>query len=377
MTAVARGLGDSKHNRERPVPEAAADWYLYFEDQPNLTEAQRVRFVEWLRRSPLHIEEFLRVGGLRAEIAGLPPDGMPEIEKLVAAARENVVELESGRPDSGSVAAHALPSRRGRWYAAAAALLLTIAGSLYLLAPTDIVPASYATGLGEQRSILLSDGSVVVLNTTTRIDVRFTSSNRRIRLHAGEAVFEVAPDSGRPLRVTAGPAEVVAIGTRFNVYLQDEQTIVTVMEGRVAVSSVARPARPDHLAPDTPGTMEVHQGNQVTVRPRAPVDEPRAVDVAAATAWRDRRLIFDGTTLAGAVREINRYNHKKLALADAELAAQRISGVFAANKPEAMVTFLKAVGNVRCEEVDGGWLIHSNSPESAGSTSSTAPTGES
>ena len=379
MTAGASAVSDSKENLNTSIPEEAADWYLYFEDQPNVDEAQGARFVEWLRRSPLHIEEFLRVGGLRAEIAGLPPDAIPEIEKLVVAARENVVELESRRPALPGVDANASSSRKGRRskrYAAAAALLVTIAGSLYLFAPTDLVPESYATELGEQRSILLSDGSVVVLNTASRIDVRFTGSDRRISLHAGEAVFEVAPDPGRPLRVIAGPAEVVAIGTRFNVYRQDEQTIVTVMEGRVAVSSAARPARPEQLSSGISETMEVIQGNQVTVRLRSPVDAPRVVDVTVATAWRDRRLIFDGSTLASAVREINRYNHKKLGLADAELDAQRISGVFAANKPEAMVTFLKVIGNLRCEEIDGGWMIHSNSPEPASSTTSTAPTGK-
>lgn len=373
-------MGESDKPRDHSIPEEAAKWYLFFEERPNATEAQRARFVEWLRRSPIHIEEFLRVGGMRAEISGQPSDGMPHIAELIAAARENVVGFPSPSAKSakpGKPKTHAFGKRRRAWYAAAGALLVVLALSLHFHGPSEFAPLGFATELGEQRSIALSDGSVVVLNTATRIDVLFTDSERLIRLHSGEAVFEVAADARRPLRVLAGPAEVVAIGTRFNVYRQKQQTVVTVVEGRVAVRNLPGSTGSEHQALVRQGGVEVSQGNQVTVRPNVPVDEPRAADITAATAWRDRRLIFDGAALAYALREINRYNHRKLELGDENLAIQRISGVFAAHKPEAMVTFLQAVGNMRSVESGEGWVIHSAAAQLPGHSGFPARTNDS
>ena len=353
-------------NRERPVREQAADWYVRLEGTSGVGEAERARFVDWLRRSPVHVEEFLRVGGVRGTLAALPADCVPDVHKLVAEARGNVVGLDCAGT-ARSAPAPGVRKRRARWYVGAAAAVAVVVASVYLLtpsanAPSVNAPSAFVTALGEQRSILLSDGSVVELNTATRIEVAYTATERLIRLLAGEAVFEVASGRARPLRVLAGPAEVVALGTRFNVYRQEAQTVVTVVEGRVSVSHVGLSAEAAR-APQGGRVVEVWQGNQVTVGATGPVAAPSAVDVLATTAWRDRRLVFDGTSLGNAIREINRYNHRKLQLADEALSGQRISGVFAANQPEAMVVFLEAVGEMQFEETERGWLIRSASPE--------------
>lgn len=345
-------MTDPRKDRGRPVAEQAADWYLRLQEAPG--RAERARFADWLRRSPVHVEEFLRVGGVRNTVANLPADCVPDVRELVAGARRNVVDLGSdGSREAGNVRRR---RRLGPWSAAVAGGVAMVAVSLALVVLRDEGVSAFETNLGEQRSILLADGSMVELNTATRVEVSYSATERRVRLRAGEAVFDVRPDPERPLRVLAGPAEVLALGTRFNVYRQEDQTVVTVVQGRVSVTRVG----PEAGRRATAGAaVQVGQGEQVTVRAAEPLTEPNAVDVLAVTAWRDRRLVFDGSRLDRVVREINRYNHRKLELVDADLAPRRISGVFAANRPDAMAVFLQTVGGMHLEETGRGWTIRS------------------
>src|SRR5581483_7239884 len=126
---------------------------------------------------------------------------------------------------------------RAPWVPAlvAAALLIVSVGAWVLMR----VPTSFETEVGEQRSVVLQDGSVVTLNTSSHIDVDLRKDRRVIRLSRGEALFQVARDATRPFDVVAGPVTVQAVGTEFNVDRRDARTTVTVVEGQVRVSTQA------------------------------------------------------------------------------------------------------------------------------------------
>src|SRR5690606_34920469 len=96
---------------------------------------------------------------------------------------------------------------------------------------------TYATAVGEQRRIELTDGSVVHLNTRSRLEVAFTDGARDIRLLEGEATFTVEGDPARPFSVHAGTNIIRAIGTQFNVLRRPSGTTVQVIEGEVRVST--------------------------------------------------------------------------------------------------------------------------------------------
>src|SRR5205823_10321982 len=93
----------------------------------------------------------------------------------------------------------------------------------------------FETRHGEQLSRRLPDNSVLHLNTDSAVTIRFGKTERLVTLMSGQADFEVAHDPERAFRVFAGAAEVVAIGTKFDVRLEHDATVVTVVEGRVAV----------------------------------------------------------------------------------------------------------------------------------------------
>ena len=210
---------------------------------------------------------------------------------------------------------------------------------------------TYATNAGEMRSIALEDGSVVELNTRSRLRARFTANERRLQLLAGEAIFNVAKNPRRPFRVFAGSTEIVAVGTQFNVDAHDSRTVVTVLEGRVRVTNST------DIPAQGAGPMELNRGEQAVIAKHQPPKRISAADTAKATAWTERRLFFEGTTLADVATEFARYNDRIIRINDQVLAARRITGVFNATDQATFVEFLRTHSDVRVREDERGWTL--------------------
>lgn len=362
------------------IAEQAADWYLRVEEEGRVPLAEREAFVRWLRASPAHVEEFMRVGAMHRQVAALDIAALPDVREALRDAAANVVDLEPVAKDARGGAIPGGPRRRP-WYwavAASAAVVAVVTGWLALTPglqtgrDSSVAGDLYETALGEQRSVLLSDGSIVELNTRSALRVMYSDAERRVALLAGEAVFDVTKDPDRPFRVDAGTTIVEAIGTRFNVYRQSEQTVVTVVEGLVAVKrSDVAVALPPPAAGDMARlpVFELASGDQVAIPVAGEIATPSAVDADKAIAWTERRLVFDGDSLATVARELNRYNREQLVIADAMLARQPISGVFDANDPATLLSFLETVGGFRVEPHPSmnGWILYPADDASVGS----------
>ncbi len=351
--------------------EQAADWFLRFDDAAAaLPEAELREFGAWLKRSPQHIEEFLQVSALHAELSTAHNAGFPGVQELVDAARLNVVDIVN---TDTAAQPHAPRRRRVRMRrvigGAAAMVLLVMAAQHFVIDPADFETVAapdqtYSTDVGELRSVVLADGSVVNMNTRSTLNVHFTAESRLVELSAGEAIFDVQKDAARPFQVKSGRTVVEAIGTRFNVYRQDKQTVITVVEGKVAVSSRAAQAsnRVTSIKSQTGKTAAVRlqSGGQVAVLKSGDIGAPRKVDFKKATAWTERRLVFDAEPLQFVARELNRYNRRRLSIGDVRIASRSISGVFNASDPETLLAFLRTVGGIRVEPdpATGGWVLY-------------------
>jgi len=256
----------------------------------------------------------------------------------------------------------------------------------------------YATAVGEQRSIELADGSTVSMNSKSKIRVRYSKTERLVDLLEGQALFHVAKDSTHPFIVSACGTRVQAVGTQFDVYERRVGTTVTVLEGRVAV--LPPPQRNSLQAPDlisysdsprssvsasaahtpsssdgvTPGTAPwaadttagdsslspatpilVSAGEQITVTRKA-ADKIEHANITAATAWRDRQIVFESATLSEVAEEFNRYNERHVVIDHPELLTFHVSGVFSATDPESLISFLRARPGVKVTEE--GATIH-------------------
>jgi transmembrane sensor len=348
---------------------AAAEWLVILSD-PECTYEERLDFIAWLRRSNLHVEEFLRVSQLTQELAGSkswPQDSITGlIEKARAIDSNRVTRLVTTTERSSAPRPAAAGRRRIVQRALAASMIILISG--VLIAMFDWGAKTYITNVGEMRSITLEDGSVVELNTRSRLRARFTAAARDVQLLTGEAIFRVAKNPHRPFRVWSGETEIVAVGTEFNVDAHNSSTVVTVLEGRVRVSNSMSSTSGQSTGSTEPAArpIELASGEQAVV---AEYDPPRRVpvpDTKRATAWTERRLIFEETTLTDVAAEFARYNEKSIHILGEPLAGKRITGIFNATDQASFVEFLRTHADVRVHEDARGWVLQEGPGESAG-----------
>lgn len=226
--------------------------------------------------------------------------------------------------------------RRGLIAAAFAAFLAFGAGAAFLSQP-HASGQRYATGLGEQRRLSLSDGSIVTLNTDSVVRTEFDGRERRLWLEKGQAFFSVAHDSARPFRVFVQDNEVRAVGTAFDVRLDGENTQVTLDEGVVVVFDDATAKAAKERAP----VAILKPGQQIIVCASEPM-RIAWVDLRRVNAWRSGRMVLDAEPLSTAIAEINRYNARKILLADPGLNDLAVSGVFQTSHPDAFIEALIA-----------------------------------
>jgi len=242
-----------------------------------------------------------------------------------------------------------VPRRRVGWWLALAATA-AIAATAWLLHSSALSPPqlSYATAVGEQRSVKLTDGSVVTLNTDSRVELRFSAQAREIQLSKGEAVFVAQHDAARPFAVVTDTARVVALGTEFNVYQHHDSTRVTVIEGAVLVSA-------------TRGVkVRLSAGEAAEIR-ASQILKTKQAAVQRDLAWRTRKLVFSDRTLAEAVEEFNRYNKLPIRVEGIALGRRSISGVFDADDSQPLLDFLKEDPHVEVVRTQQAIVIRDSS----------------
>ena len=349
-------MNEGKSSRRGDIiAQEAADWLIALADADEQT---RKAFAAWLRLSPEHVKEFLCVSA----IWGMLPElsSQPSIEELVGAAatEPNVVALphrdqsEARReprrePRRERRSTPGRSSSRARWMGRAAGLLVAVAvGAILLISPPAEDPDLYATVTGEQSSIPLPDGSLVTLNTRSTMRVRYSDEYRDVHLGDGEALFDVARDTGRPFRVITEQAVIEAVGTQFSVRNGIDEVTVTVLEGLVEVSRKDGGANAEMLVDGEPYAERSSQPVRLEVGQQAQVKsgvaKPVVVDVSVekAIAWRQHRLVFEALPLKHVIEEFNRYNDPPAAIEDKELESLPISGVFRSIDRDSFLQFL-------------------------------------
>ena len=286
----------------------------------------------------------------------MDPGCVLRVSEIVADVKANVVALKSpnvvpaARPDKSRA--------RGRWMVGAAAAAMIAVVAMVAARGPWMAHEMHVTGLGEQSSFTLTDGSVVHLNTQSRLRVQLTDTAREVTLFSGEALFQVARDPQRPFRVTAANTVVEAIGTRFNVYHDPVQTAVTVVEGEVAVSQLdltdKSPTGGVVRLPEDVLTLTA--GEQVAIGPSGAIQRQDLPDTVGVTAWRERRLVFRADTLSTIAEQFNRYNRVRIEVRG-NAANRQLTGVFDADDPESLVDFLRDAPMVRVTSQENRIMI--------------------
>lgn len=296
------------------VRDEAAGWFVRLQE-PDVSVEQQQRFDAWLNEHPQHREEFQLLQGLWAAADRLPTSRLQALVETAPARRE----------------------RRPLLRYAVAASVLAVALGLGLFSGLNH-PGGYraevATAQGERKHVALPDGSVIDLNSRSRLQVRYEQDRRVIELSAGEAMFSVAHDPSRPFVVEAGSGKVTVTGTRFDVRREATQTRVAVEQGTVKVQgSHARDNEFINLSAGL-GTSVDAQGKVLPAYP---------VNPAELTAWRHGKLVFNNASLSEVAAEVSRYRDKPLTVTQPNVASLRLTSVFKSDDTEALLKALPSI----------------------------------
>ena len=297
----------------REIDARAAEWVerRYFGEW---SAADQAALDAWLEESIVHRVAFVRLdtGWRRTErLAALRPSKSEPVE--AAQMRRNWPALAGIAAALGIIA------------------ILGVTGSNYLTKPSERV---YTTAVGGHEKVTFADGSQIELNTDTVLRARMTTKERIVWLDKGEAYFQVKHDPHNPFTVVASGRRVIDLGTKFLVLRDDSSLEVALMEGRVRFGAAGGQPKSSLL---TPGDDVVATAESISVTRKS------AQELTDKLTWRRGVVVFKDTTLAKAVRELDRYNSQKLVVADPAVARRMISGTIHTNDVEGFIRVVRDV----------------------------------
>lgn len=336
-----------------PLEWAAADWIVRLQ-QRSVSVEEVAEWQDWMRLDERNAEAFKRLEAVWDKFDALPVPPSAGSNRAVATDRYDgsipVGDWLQGQRIDGSRVAPRL------WKAAAA--LVVVLGGLAGAAlyhggkpQPELAHQMIETGVGENRTITLADGSRVQLGGRSRLTFSLRPQVREIHLEEGEAFFAVAKDPARPFQVHAGAATVTAVGTEFDVHRSDDRVTVSVLEGKVMIQGMAPLVPVRWLAPVKPvGQAEpLSAGERTTVNQNGVESGAQAVNPQEALDWQQGRLAFEGESLRYVVEDLNRYAAKPIVIADENTASLRVTGTIMSSNVIGWVTSLKSAFGVSAE----------------------------
>lgn len=300
------------------VLQAAMDWLLRVQEAPGDPLLRR-QVEAWRAADPEHAAAWARAEQAWGLVAEVPPT--------------RVADWPAARR----------PARRAHGWRLGLAGLALAACLMLLFVPVLMNDwADHATAVAETRSITLQDGSRVSLGPRSAIDTDFAAGDRKVTLLAGEAFFEVTPDSRRPFVVMAGGVAVTVVGTAFDVRLSRASVSVAVQHGFVDVRS----------GPNSSASgLRIGTGEKVKVDRATRRLEQGTIDPLEVASWREGRMFVNGATVGEVVEDLQRYRSGWIVVPDQRLASQRITGLFDLDDSDRALTALVEPFNGRVQSV--------------------------
>lgn len=316
----------------------ATEWFARMRGDNG--ERHRAGFERWLARGAVHRSVYNRIANLYSDGKRVNWDNLPPPQPVRGAAKRVWMVSIGVAALVGFVA----------WRMIAVPIL---PGDSSLNAPpVEIARNSdgvqYATRLGEIRTVKLSDGSKLTIDTDTLVTIDFGQTSRHLRLEHGRARFEVAHEA-RPFVVDAGDAEVIARGTVFDVsYLEDRRVKVLLFHGAVDVT---------RRSPTGDGsTIRLQPGNGVLYDGRAgPQLSPASAD--RQEDWPSGIVEFRKTPLSEVIAQMNRYAVAKIRLAEPRLGDIEVSGLFRIDDPVTLTEHLAQLLGLHAERTSGEIIL--------------------
>ncbi|WP_439626945.1 FecR family protein [Shinella sp.] len=322
---------EEQDNRDR-IEAEAAEWVIRLADA-SLDERGVADFDLWHAQSPRHASAFAFARKTWGELAGIRSNPGPLAADLAQLRKR-------GEMPAGIVAMK--PQRVWR-RAGLSAICLAVAfgfASFWYGNPITLLTADYRTAPGEQRTVLLPDGTIVDLSSASAIALDFNEGERRVTLIEGAAYFTASPmhaTERRPFVVEGANGTATALGTQFAVDRLPDAVEVSVAEHDVRVELSGTEAS---LA-----AVVLSPGQSIRYSLTSGLGHVSQKNVERGTAWRRGRLIFDQVPLSEVVAELNRYRRGRIVISSSALANRKVSGVFQTdNLDTALRTITRELG---------------------------------
>ncbi len=352
-------MSDTHSNNSELAQEACA-WIAQIESE-SMTACDHIAFEEWLGRSPAHRAEILRFAQFSSEL-----NLLTEMADPLREAGNNKRQL-SAKTNS--------PVWKTVNFAAGCAVLLFVVlfGTQWVVQNEEALdgPVLYKTAVGSYRKIMLTDGTLLELNTDSEVEVDYTATRRKVRLINGEAFFQVAHSKKRPFIVYAGERSVRAVGTAFVVSLLPKSFEVTVTEGKVELSKTVRVDELESLNLTSQQTSQqllkqelstdsiyMSAGESVIYNPQVEVDLNTEVvdsvserEILRKLSWQDGLLDFSETPLVEVIEDLSRYTTMKIEIQDPELRDLKFGGLFRTNELQALFDALEMTFDIEIEKL--------------------------
>lgn len=277
--------------QQRYLENQAIEWLVKL-NKPGLSDIEIDQFNDWLNQSPGHQLAYIKAEQIWTESETLM--------KSVATKSKSVVQT---------------------WRYAFASVLIILCVSLYQFQINRTTDFEFYTGIGEQKTIDLADGSKITLNNQSHLKFTLGKKIRRVELLAGEVLFNVKADVQRPFDIATHDGMVRVLGTKFSVNRYSASTLVTVIEGRVALGE--KPLADDGFI----AAQVLTQSQQQSMTNALKNIEPQQVDVKSELAWQEHRLIVRNEPLRLVLADLEKAFPVKFVISTPELSEKRITAI--------------------------------------------------
>ena len=336
--------------------EQAARWLVRSQDR-DFSLDDRKMLTEWLKKDPANRAAFEEIGGVWEQVGVL--EHVFSSEEECVHSKTSIYLHETEKPKNLSDLFSCIFHGRGRVIMAGGAMLMLVLLCLpvmknYFFFEQTETAYTYTTAAGEQKSVTLSDGSVLEMNVGSFLSVRMGKHYRQVEMSDGEVFFQVSPDPDRPFEVRTSSGIVQVLGTTFNVKNRRGRVSVDVDHGKVQVND----------NPRGPGDMRIKgttlvSGQGVDINASGRLSELRTSNIKHVLAWQHQQAVYKNTPIGEVLHELEHYHNITINLIASELEGKGITGTFdMRNLDETLGAIATAVSLKLNKEADGTIILY-------------------
>jgi transmembrane sensor len=338
--------------------EHAARWLVQAQDKAFTSEDRKMLEI-WLEEDPANRKAFEQMRDVWAHLGVVEPAFAPEEKYAPRAVLTHQRETERKTGLKALFNLFFKPDKKLAMAFVSLAILVLFCLPVFKMHFVEPVETfySYSTATGEQKTVTLSDGSVLKMNVSSSISVCMSKGDRRVQMNNGEVFFTVKPDPERPFEVRTSKGLVRVLGTAFNVKDRKGRVAVDVDHGKVHVQSV----------PKGPGDMRVRaltllsgQGTDLDLTGR--LKPVRTSNIQQVLAWQQHQVVFKNTPLSSVLQELALYHKVNIKLALEDFGKKRVTGTFDMNNLEQTLRIIATAASLQMEKDTSGTITLSGEP---------------